>query len=81
MDRSGVPLEWARPDLHGLRQFAASKFFWTEAKADELLLPVMKEYEITETQTRIDAYFGFEQRFARCFARDMWYVEVIKVRH
>ena len=65
VDRDDTPFKWARPDLDGLRLFAAAKFGWAEAKTDELLLPVMKAFEVTSSQTRIDTYFSFEQRFAR----------------
>eukprot|EP00966_Prymnesium_polylepis_P191745 4443627-Prymnesium_polylepis.1 len=37
----------------------------TEAKADELLLPVLKAFDATGTQARLDSYFSFEYRFAR----------------
>ena len=36
-----------------------------EAKTDEMLLPVIKAFEVTHTQGRIDSYFNFEHRFAR----------------
>ena len=65
VDKDEEACEWARPDLHQLRQFCVDKFGWSDAKADETLLPVMQAYEKTVTQTRIDAFFPFETRFAR----------------
>lgn len=65
VDTDDKPLEWARPDLHGLRVFAASKFGWTDAKTDEMLLPVLRAFDQTFSQSRMEAFFPFEHRFAR----------------
>ena len=46
---------WERPDLQGLREFCSVHFNWPQAKADEHLLPVMKAYEVTTSQTHIDS--------------------------
>ena len=32
VDSSEAPLSWARPNLHGLREFCADKFGWVQAK-------------------------------------------------
>ena len=65
VDTSEAPLSWARPNLHALREFCADKFGWTHAKADESLLPMMAEIEKGHVQSRIDAHFAWEKRFAR----------------
>jgi hypothetical protein len=65
VDNSEAPCQWSRPDLRALREFCLDKFGWTQAKADELLLPMMAEYEKGLTQSRIDQHFSFERRFAR----------------
>ncbi|KAJ1424723.1 hypothetical protein SESBI_11430 [Sesbania bispinosa] len=41
------------------------KFGWTSQKADELLLPVLKEYNKHETQLRLEAFYNFNERFAK----------------
>ena len=65
VDQSEIPCQWARPNLRALREFCLDKFSWPQAKADELLLPMMAEIEKGMTQTRIDSHFTFEKRFAR----------------
>ena len=37
VDRDERPLEWARPDLQGLRDFAASKFGWGSRRGHRTL--------------------------------------------
>ena len=32
VDSSEAPLSWARPNLHGLREFCADKFGWTQVR-------------------------------------------------
>ena len=65
VDTDEQPCQWERPDLQGLREFCSIHFNWPQAKADEHLLPVMKAFEVTTSQTRIDSFFSFEHRFAR----------------
>jgi len=36
VDSSEAPLSWARPNLHGLREFCAEKFGWVQAKVRTL---------------------------------------------
>ncbi|KAA0062314.1 peptidyl-prolyl cis-trans isomerase CYP21-1 [Cucumis melo var. makuwa] len=38
------------------------KFGWENSKADELLLPVLKEYSKHETQLRLEAFYTFNER-------------------
>ncbi|XP_002967370.2 DNA repair protein UVH3 isoform X1 [Selaginella moellendorffii] len=65
VDKSKETFSWGRPDLDLLRKFCFEKFGWTKEKADELLVPVLKEYDRHETQLRIDAFYSFNQRFAK----------------
>ena len=65
VDSSEEQCTWARPDLHGLREFCADKFGWPQAKADELLLPMLAEFERGFSQSRIDSHFSFDMRFAK----------------
>ncbi|VAH87941.1 unnamed protein product [Triticum turgidum subsp. durum] len=41
------------------------RFGWNKEKADELLLPVLKEYNKHETQLRMEAFYSFNERFAK----------------
>ncbi|KAJ0052725.1 hypothetical protein Pint_02670 [Pistacia integerrima] len=48
VDKSTEPFSWGKPDLFVLRKFCWDKFAWGSQKSDELLLPVLKEYEKRE---------------------------------
>jgi len=65
VDTSESPCEWARPDLQALRNFCEDKFGWSQAKADEHLLPVMTEFEKGLCQSRLDEHFSWQKRFAK----------------
>ncbi|XP_044502242.1 DNA repair protein UVH3 isoform X3 [Mangifera indica] len=65
VDKSTEPLSWGKPDLFVLRKFCWDKFAWGSQKTDELLLPVLKEYEKRETQLRLEAFYTFNERFAK----------------
>lgn len=72
VDESRERLEWGRPDLDMLRVFCLENFNWHRAKTDELLLPVLKLWEKSDHQSRIDSFFaaaastgGFNERFAK----------------
>uniref|UniRef100_A0A2P2KUP0 DNA repair protein UVH3 isoform X3 n=1 Tax=Rhizophora mucronata TaxID=61149 RepID=A0A2P2KUP0_RHIMU len=65
VDRSTDPFTWARPDLRVLHRLCWEKFGWSIQKTDELLLPVLKEYDKRETQLRIEAFYTFNERFAK----------------
>ncbi|KAL6867323.1 hypothetical protein ACP4OV_015347 [Aristida adscensionis] len=41
------------------------RFGWGKDKADELLLPVLREYNKHETQLRMEAFYSFNERFAK----------------
>lgn len=65
VDQSTEPFSWGKPDLFVLRKLCWEKFGWGNQKADELLLPVLKEYNKHETQLRLEAFYTFNERFAK----------------
>ncbi|XWS40772.1 hypothetical protein CRYUN_Cryun17cG0024300 [Craigia yunnanensis] len=65
VDKSTEPVTWGRPDLFVLRKLCWEKFGWGSQKSDELLLPVLREYEKRETQLRLEAFYTFNERFAK----------------
>lgn len=65
VDKSTEPFAWGKPDLFVLRKLCWEKFGWGASKADELLLPVLKEYNKHETQLRLEAFYTFNERFAK----------------
>ncbi|KAG7632849.1 Helix-hairpin-helix motif class 2 [Arabidopsis suecica] len=65
VDRSTEKFSWGKPDLSVLRKLCWEKFNWNGKKTDDLLLPVLKEYEKRETQLRIEAFYSFNERFAK----------------
>ncbi|KAI3722327.1 hypothetical protein L2E82_33360 [Cichorium intybus] len=65
VDKSTEPFSWGKPDLFVLRRLCFEKFGWGTQKADELLQPVLKEYNKHETQLRLEAFYSFNERFAK----------------
>ncbi|TVU48015.1 hypothetical protein EJB05_07634 [Eragrostis curvula] len=65
VDNSTDPFSWGRPDLVLLRKLCWERFGWGKEKADELLLPVLREYNKHETQLRMEAFYSFNERFAK----------------
>ncbi|ONK63702.1 uncharacterized protein A4U43_C07F18000 [Asparagus officinalis] len=65
IDDSTEPFMWGKPDLSLLRKLCWEKFGWHNKKADELLVPVLKEYNKHETQLRLEAFYTFNERFAK----------------
>ncbi|XP_073064133.1 LOW QUALITY PROTEIN: DNA repair protein UVH3-like [Primulina eburnea] len=65
VDKSNEPFSWGKPDLFALRKLCWEKFGWGSSKADELLLPVLNEYNKHETQLRLEAFYTFNERFAK----------------
>ncbi|CAN4081724.1 unnamed protein product [Withania somnifera] len=65
VDKSGEPFAWGKPDVSVLRKVCWEKFGWSSQKADELLVPVLKEYNKHETQLRLEAFYSFNERFAK----------------
>ncbi|KAM9021553.1 DNA excision repair protein ERCC-5-like [Ara ararauna] len=52
---------WGKPDVEQIREFCQNRFGWTRVKTDEILLPVMKQLDLQQTQLRIDSFFRLEQ--------------------
>ncbi|KAF2986472.1 hypothetical protein EK904_003736 [Melospiza melodia maxima] len=52
VDESRGSFTWGKPDDH---------FGWTRTKIDGILLPVMKQLNLQQTQLRIDSFFRLEQ--------------------
>ncbi|KAF8096701.1 hypothetical protein N665_0303s0025 [Sinapis alba] len=65
VDRSTEIFSWGKPDLLVLRKLCWEKFGWNGKKTDDVLLPVLKEYEKRETQLRMEAFYSFSERFAK----------------
>uniref|UniRef100_A0A1J3ENI3 DNA repair protein UVH3 n=2 Tax=Noccaea caerulescens TaxID=107243 RepID=A0A1J3ENI3_NOCCA len=65
VDRSTERFSWGKPDLLVLKKICWEKFGWNSKKTDDLLLPVLKEYEKRETQLRMEAFYSFNERFAK----------------
>ncbi|XP_062106804.1 DNA repair protein UVH3 isoform X2 [Humulus lupulus] len=65
VDKSTEPFTWGKPDHFVLRKLCWDKFCWGSQKADDLLLPVLKEYNKHETQLRLEAFYTFNERFAK----------------
>ncbi|KAM7509106.1 hypothetical protein LguiA_019559 [Lonicera macranthoides] len=65
VDKSTEPFAWGKPDQRVLRKLCWEKFGWGTQKADELLVPVLKEYNKHETQLRLEAFYTFNERFAK----------------
>nr|KAG5687775.1 hypothetical protein BaRGS_025669 [Batillaria attramentaria] len=57
VDESEETFTWGSPDVDLLRQYAKDKFGWTRQKADDTLLPMMKEWTKSMAQGRIHSYF------------------------
>lgn len=65
VDNSAEPFLWGKPDLVILRKLCWERFGWDNKKADELLVPVLKEYNKHQTQLRLEAFYSFNERFAK----------------
>ncbi|KAL6551505.1 hypothetical protein OROGR_007659 [Orobanche gracilis] len=65
VDKSTETLSWGKPDLFVLRKLCWEKFGWGTSKADQLLVQVLKEYNKRETQLRLEAFYTFNERFAK----------------
>ncbi|XP_078178846.1 5'-3' exonuclease family protein isoform X2 [Carex rostrata] len=65
VDNSTETFSWGKPDLNLLRKLCWERLGWDKQKADELLVPVLKEYNKHETQLRLEAFYTFNERFAK----------------
>ncbi|XP_009583445.1 PREDICTED: DNA repair protein complementing XP-G cells [Fulmarus glacialis] len=52
---------WGKPDVDQIREFCQDHFGWTRTKIDEILLPVIKQLNLQQTQLRIDSFFRLAQ--------------------
>ncbi|KAG0946717.1 hypothetical protein G6F57_002532 [Rhizopus arrhizus] len=61
VDSSLEPFKWGQPQLDSLRIFLMEAFGWPEDKADEVLLPVLREMNKRATvgeQTSLNSFFN-----------------------
>ncbi|XP_071404766.1 DNA excision repair protein ERCC-5 [Pithys albifrons albifrons] len=61
VDETRGSFTWGRPDIEQIREFCKDHFGWTTTKVDGILLPVMKQLNMQQTQLRIDSFFRLEQ--------------------
>ncbi|XP_030801688.1 DNA repair protein complementing XP-G cells [Camarhynchus parvulus] len=61
VDESRGSFIWGKPDVEQIREFCKDHFGWTRTKIDGILLPVMKQLNLQQTQLRIDSFFRLEQ--------------------
>ncbi|XP_056372372.1 DNA excision repair protein ERCC-5 [Oenanthe melanoleuca] len=61
VDESRGSFIWGKPDIEQIREFCKDHFGWTRTKIDGILLPVMKQLNLQQTQLRIDSFFRLEQ--------------------
>ncbi|XP_071663317.1 DNA excision repair protein ERCC-5 [Patagioenas fasciata] len=61
VDESRSSFTWGKPDVEQIREFCQDHFGWTKTKVDEILLPVIKQLNLQQTQLRIDSFFRLEQ--------------------
>ncbi|XP_009903548.2 DNA excision repair protein ERCC-5 [Dryobates pubescens] len=61
VDESRGSFTWGKPDVEQIREFCQDRFGWTRTKVDEILLPVIKQLNMQQTQLRIDSFFRLAQ--------------------
>ncbi|NXN47720.1 ERCC5 protein, partial [Rhinoptilus africanus] len=76
VDETRGSFTWGKPDVEQIREypftpwrdfsltfctFCQNHFGWTRTKIDEILLPVIKQLNLQQTQLRIDSFFRLEQ--------------------
>ncbi|NXX15692.1 ERCC5 protein, partial [Podargus strigoides] len=71
VDETRSSFTWGKPDVEQIREypftvwqdftFCRDHFGWTRTKIDELLLPVIKQLNLQQTQLRIDSFFRLAQ--------------------
>ncbi|XP_042661831.1 DNA excision repair protein ERCC-5 isoform X1 [Tyto alba] len=61
VDETRGSFTWGKPDVEQIREFCQNHFGWTRTKIDEILLPVMKQLNLQQTQLRIDSFFRLAQ--------------------
>ncbi|XP_056183087.1 DNA excision repair protein ERCC-5 [Falco biarmicus] len=61
VDETKGSFTWGKPDIEQIREFCQDRFGWTRTKIDEILLPVIKQLNLQQTQLRIDSFFRLAQ--------------------
>ncbi|XP_069658455.1 DNA excision repair protein ERCC-5 [Haliaeetus albicilla] len=61
VDETRGSFTWGKPDVEQIREFCQDHFGWTRTKIDEILLPVVKQLNLQQTQLRIDSFFRLAQ--------------------
>ncbi|KAM9282949.1 DNA excision repair protein ERCC-5-like isoform 1-T2 [Cariama cristata] len=61
VDETRGSFTWGKPDVEQIREFCQDHFGWARKKTDEILLPVMKQLNLQQTQLRIDSFFRLAQ--------------------
>ncbi|XP_017242123.2 DNA repair protein UVH3 [Daucus carota subsp. sativus] len=69
VDKSKETFSWGKPDHFVLRKLCLEKFGWGTEKSDDVLVPVLNEYNKHETQLRLEAFYSFNERFAKIRSR------------
>ncbi|NXR02425.1 ERCC5 protein, partial [Sagittarius serpentarius] len=83
VDETRGSFTWGKPDVEQIREypftiwqdllartfctFCQDHFGWTRTKIDGILLPVMKQLNLQQTQLRIDSFFRLAQREKQAF--------------
>ncbi|KFP59325.1 DNA repair protein complementing XP-G cells, partial [Cathartes aura] len=67
VDETRGSFTWGKPDVEQIREYPFTiwqdldHFGWTRTKIDEILLPVIKQLNLQQTQLRIDSFFRLAQ--------------------
>ncbi|KAF1575102.1 UNVERIFIED_CONTAM: hypothetical protein FQV15_0015529, partial [Eudyptes pachyrhynchus] len=62
VDETRSSFIWGKPDVEQIREYPFTDHFgWTRTKIDEILLPVIKQLNLQQTQLRIDSFFRLAQ--------------------
>ncbi|NXH15347.1 ERCC5 protein, partial [Bucco capensis] len=69
VDETRGSFTWGKPDVEQIREysltfctFCQDHFGWNRTKIDEILLPVMKQLNLQQTQLRVDSFFRVAQQ-------------------
>lgn len=61
VDNSLEEFSWAVPNFVEIRDYAQEKFGWPKHKIDEIIMPVIKKFNVKLSQGRIDNFFQRER--------------------
>lgn len=65
VDDSMDKFQFARPDADLLRHFCYEHLGWGHSRVDELLVPVLQNYDERQRQQTLDSFLSYRQRFAK----------------